>query len=254
MADFSLKLKADALQKSLENLPIKVEQEINQAVKNLANAAYTSMVAQIQAKRMSNNSRSAYLKGLKFKELGDDSYLIYLDGEEANKIESGSGPQDLREVLLASTSTVSAGSRIGQSWVQTNKAGKKYAHVPFEHKTTGVSFSSGNLADDIKKAGAINAKGLVQSMAKTFTDIDGNPVKGRVASTDIPGSPDLKGLTKYQHVSPKGKVTSLYLTFRTISESVSGGWMLPARDGMNLFVKTEKYIEEQLELIVKTLL
>jgi uncharacterized alkaline shock family protein YloU len=49
MSDISFKIRAEALGKTIEELAPKVEQEINEAVKNLAHAAYTAITAKVQS-------------------------------------------------------------------------------------------------------------------------------------------------------------------------------------------------------------
>lgn len=254
MADFNVKLMAEALGKSIENLAPHIEYELNQAVGNLAHAAHSAMVAQIQAMAMNPKNRQDYLRNLKIDQIGDASYVIYLDGEWANKLEKGFGPYSIKEKLLASGKIVNVGSRSGQPWVRKSKEGKKYAAVPFEHKPfSGEKFQSGNLADDIKKLTAMNRAGQQQSITKTFKDLGGKPIHGKVAKVDVPGNPNLAGLTKYQHVHESGKVSSVYMTFRMVHQD-QPGWTHPGFKGYQLFAEAEKTIERELENIIKTLL
>lgn len=255
MADISLKFKADALGKSLEKLAPRVEAELNQAVKNLANAAYTSMVAQIQNMKMNESNRSEYLKGLDFKDLGNDSYLISLDSEWANKLESGFAGYSIRDAMLASQKIVQVGSRSGQPFVRKAKDGHKFAAVPMNHQPFagkgGPDFQS-----QFSSLSAKNAKGMDQAITKVFKDIDGNAISGKVASVgSVPQGtdPNLAGLTKYQSVSAKGKVSSVYLTFRMVSEN-GKDWVHPGHKGYGLFKKAQDYIEEQMDVILKTVL
>lgn len=253
MSDISLKIRAEALGKSLENLAPQVEAEINQAVQNLANAAYTAMVAQIQARSMSEKNRKDYLKGLKFQALGNDEYLIYLDGEWANKLEKGFGSYSIRDVLLKSTKIVGVGKRAGEPWVRTAKDGHKYAAVPFEHKPHVNP--SGDLASDIKKMMAKGVNGQVQSISKVFKNAEGKPISGKVATVakgDAP-HPNLEGLTKYQHVHSSGRVSSVYMTYRMVSEA-GKDWIHPGHDGYQMFKEAQDYVEKEMDNIINTLL
>ena len=89
MAQLTLEMKAEELGKSLENLAPALESELRSAVANLANAAYASMVSQIQAMSMDPKNRQDYLRGLKLDTLSEDSFILSLDGEWANKLEQG---------------------------------------------------------------------------------------------------------------------------------------------------------------------
>jgi hypothetical protein len=253
MADISLKIRAEALGKTMENLAPQVEEEINSAVKNLAHAAYTAMTAKIQSMSMNVKNRKDYLSALKFKDVGDDSYIIYLDGEWANKLENGFGSYSIREMLLKSQKIVGVGSRAGEPWVRKAKDGHKYAAVPFEHKPHAGS--SGDLAADIKALMGKGRDGQQQSISKIFKNAEGTPMSGKVA-TAIPAdntNPNLVGLTKYQSVSPSGKVSSIYMTYRMVSEN-GKDWIHPGHSGYQLFKEAEDFVEKEMDNIIKTLL
>lgn len=251
MADISFKIRAEALGKSIENLAPQVEEEINQAVKNLAHAAYTAMTAKIQSMSMNEKNRKDYLKNLKFKDLGDDSYLIFLEGEWANKLEQGFGSYSIREVLLKSKKIVQVGKRAGEPWVRTAKDGHKYAAVPFEHKPH--SNPSGDLGRDIKNLTAKGINGVTQNLDKIFKNADGKALSGKVATVQGAENPRLEGLTKYQYVHPSGKVSSVYMTYRMVSEN-GKDWIHPSHPGYQLFKEAEKFVEEQMDQIINTLL
>jgi hypothetical protein len=254
MSDISLKIRAEALGKTLENLAPLVEEEINAAVRNLAHAAYSAMANRIQQMQIGDESRKNYLKALKFQDLGQDSYLIYLDGEWANKLEKGFGSYSIREQLLKSQKTVGVGSRAGEPWVQKSKDGHKFAHVPFEHRATPAP--TGDLAQDIRKMMARGRNGTVQELGKVFKDASGNPMEGKVATVQKgdAGAPNLEGMTKYQYVHPKsGRVSSVYMTYRTVSEH-GKDWVHPGHKGYQLFQEAEKFVEQEMDNIIKTLI
>lgn len=249
MSDINVKIKAEELGLEIDNLAPWIEAELQDAVKNLAHAAHTSMISEIQSRRMSPGNRQDYLKGLKFVDIGDDSYLIYLEGDWANKLEEGFEPYDMKDTLLKSTKITTS----GEPWVKTNKKGKKYASVPFSFKPHSKDVGSGDLASDIKSLVAKNSKGKMQAITKTFKDIDGNAIQGRVASIKNAENENLSGLTKYQHVSDSGKVSSMYMTFRVISED-SKGWQHPGFAGHKIFEDVEKYVDQEMENILTNLL
>lgn len=254
MSDISIKVQADALGKDIENLAPHIEAELKQAVANLANAAYASMVSQVQGMSMDPKNRQDYLRGLKFNEMGEDNYLIYLEGDWANKLEEGFPSYSMKDTLLSSKKRVAHGSRSGQPWVRESKDGNRYAAVPFEKKPfSGEKFNSGDLAEDIKKLKALNDQGEVQGFTQVFKDLEGKPIPGKVATVVEHENPMLKGLTKFQQVSPSGKVSSVYMLFRTISDA-SNGWQHPGFKGYHLFQAAEEYVQKELDNILKTLL
>lgn len=252
--NLSLEFKAEELGKSLENLGPVLEMELRDAVANLANAAYTAMVAQVQQMSMDPKNRQDYLRGLNLEPIGNDSFLLSLDGEWANKLEQGFPAYDMKPGLLGSNKKVSVGSRAGQDWVRKSAKGTKYAAVPFEHKPfSAQNFSSGDLAKDIKKLQAANQSGKMQKLTKVFKDPSGNPLSGKVASVGATSNPNLAGITKYQFVHESGRVSSVYLTYRMVSSN-SAGWQHPGFAGYGLFKKVEEYVDSELENIVNTLL
>jgi len=255
VSDIDIQLIADELQKDLENALPHIQEEIENAVENLANATYASIISQIQGMSLNPEDRQDYLRALKYDKLGNATWIIYLDSVEAKKLEEGRDPYSIKDDLLASEKKVQVGSRAGQPWVRTSKKGKKYAAVPFQQRPMSGESFYGNLADDIKKLSVMNRKTKkTQPITKLFNDLDGAPIHGKVATAKkVPGHPNLDGLTKYQHVHESGAVSSLYMTFRIVHED-STGWQHPGTKGFQLFEKAEKVVEAELKNILETLL
>lgn len=250
MSDISFKVKAEALGKQLENISNLVEEEINEAVKNLAHAAYANITAKLQQMNVNSNNRKDYLKGLDFEDIGDDSYLITLDGDWANKLEKGFGAYSIRDVLLKSSKIVGVGKRSGEPWVRKAKDGHKYAAVPFEHKRSNPT---GDLAKDIKNLMGTGISGAVQPISKIFKNPDDKPIHGKVATVKDAENPRLKGLVKYQYVHESGRVSSLYMTYRMVSEN-GKDWTHPGFHGYHLFKEAQDFVEKEMDNIIKTLL
>lgn len=249
--DISFKIKAEELGKDLDYLTKELEAEINLAVENLANAAFAHIVSKAQ-QELSYSKRKDYIKGLKLDKLGNNSYLISLEGDWSNKIEDGFSSYDMKPGMLNSEKIVEIGSRAGQKWVQESEEGTKYAHVPFEHHPHGEATSS-DLQQELKKMTAYNKQGLKQKVTKIFKDDFGKPMSGKVASQVASEHPFLQNLTKFQHINEKGTVSNLYMTWRTVSEK-SSGWINPGYEGLDAFASAEKWVEEQMDLIIQTLL
>lgn len=255
MSDIEVKLIADELGKDLENATPAIQNEIHQAVENLANATHAAIIAKIQSMSVRPENRQDYLRALKFEKLGDSTWVIFLDGIDAKKLEEGQDGYSIKDQLLKSKKRVQVGSRAGEPWVRTSKAGKKYAAVPFQHKPFSGEKFSGDLAADIKKLQAMNKRTQkMQPITKLFKDLDGKPVHGKVATVaEVPGQPNLAGLTKYQHVHESGAVSSVYMTYRMVHED-STGWQHPGTKGYQLFKEAEDYVESELKNILETLL
>ena len=254
LKEFSLQIKALELDKDLSSISDELKKEIEGAVENLAGVAYANIIAKAQAEL--HTSRDDYVKNLSFDKIGDNEYLITLHGDWPNKIEEGYDAYSMKEGLLKSTKDVTVGPRSGQKWVQKSKGGIKFAHVPLEKHPFSKAPKASDLGAAIRKLTAYNRQGTKQKITQTFKDSQGNPISGKVAiaRSDIK---NLDRLTKFQHIhtSKTGtqSVQSLYLTWRTVSEN-SKGWQHPGWKGLKAFLETEKYIEDQLEQILNTLI
>ena len=257
MSDISVRVRAEALGKSIENLAAEVEAELNQAIADVANGAYAFIVSKAQQEL--NTTRMDYLKGLDFQNLGNNTYLIVLDGKFPNSLESGYTSFDVKTGMLESKKIVQVGPRAGQPWVQTNKEGKKFAHVPFEHRPFSKAPQVSDLAQAIRKIKVQNQEGLEQKLTKIFRDSTGRPIEGKVATVEsVDGFPQLAGLTKYQKIyrnEEKGTETvqSLYMTFRTVSED-GKSWMHPGHPGIHAFEEAELWVQQEIDNIIKTLI
>ena len=129
MADFSIKIKAEQLGKTLDGIGEQLELE--GAVSDLAHGAYAKIAADAQSQIGSPDSRQEYLKGLEVVELGAGSYLVTLKGEAANKLEDGYDGYSIKDALLRSKKIVQLGDRSGQPWVQTNPETKFVTYLYF---------------------------------------------------------------------------------------------------------------------------
>lgn len=255
-SEINIRFKAQALGKSLENLAYEVQEELNQAIKDTANAAYASIVGSAQLGL--HSTQKDYLKGLDFQQIGENSYLIVLEGDWANAIEKGFSGFDLKEWMLKSEKVVGIGSRTGEKWVQTGDEGEKYAHVPFQKQPFARAAASSDMNQAIRKLQAFNKQGRAQKFTSLFKDDKGRPLEGRVASVkNVEGFPELNGITKYQRKSKSesGKETlqSHYMVFRTISEN-GQGWMHPGYSGAHFFDEAEQWVDQQVDQILNTLL
>ena len=257
MADFSIRIKAEQLGKSLENLAYEVEEELGSAIDNMANMAFASIQANAQTEL--NSTRQDYLKGLDMQKIGDHSYLIVLDGDWPNAIERGFSGFDMREWMLKSEKIVGIGVRSGQKWVQEGAEGQKFAHVPFQKQPFSKAAASADMNQAIRKLTATNAQGVSQKFTSMFRDASGAPIEGRVASVrKVEGFPNLGGITKYQRKykdEKTGKETmqSHYLVFRTISEN-GEGFQHPGYGGAHFFDDAEKWIDAEIENILNAII
>lgn len=264
--EFILTFDTKDLQKQIELKGEALVEQIQTAVKEVAIAAYAHITA--KAQKELNKTRMDYLKGLKLDSLGDDTYLIYLDGKYPNSIEDGWAGFPMKEHLLGSKKIVSVGSRAGQPWVQKTKDGKRYAHVPMEQKPYAKTQGASDMAGILKGLKVQNAAGRMQKMTSVFKDPFGAPMQGKVATYRTSAADKAKGMsikglegvTKYQRTyeNPQtGKKTtqSIYLMFRTVSDrSPASAWYNKGFAGLHAFKSAEALVEKELDNILKTLM
>ena len=254
--EVDIQLRAKELGLEIDNLATSIESEFYQAIEDTANAAYASIIA--DAQKQLNSQRQDYLKALKFDRIGENSYVISLDGDWANKLESGYPSYDMKQGMLNSSKTVGVGSRAGEPWVQKNKKGKKFAHVPFEHQPhSKAPKGASDLGQAIKMLEAKNKSGRKQKLTTIFKDPSGKPLQGKVASVRDTGIPQLDGITKFQktYTNDAGKETtqSIYMTWRTVGED-SDGWIHPGFSGIKAFDEAEMWAAKEIDNILKSFL
>jgi hypothetical protein len=258
MSEINIKLKAQALGKALEDLSYEITDTLNEAIHDAVQAGYASIIG--SANLGLSSTRKDYLSGLKLHELGENEYLIMLDGKFANSLESGFTGFDVKSGMLKSKKVVNVGVRAGQPWVQQSKAdGHKFAHVPFQHRPFSRESQSADLGAAIRKLKAVNKQGVEQKFTKLFTDENGKALEGKVAVVKkVKGFPQLDRITKFQKTyknekTGKETVQSLYMTFRTVSEQGSE-WQHPGFKGLKAFDDAEQMIDSQIDEILNRLL
>lgn len=253
---FSVKDSLKKIKKDMEKFDSSLKAQINQAVKDVALAAYASIAA--QAQKELHRTRQDYLKALNFQTIGDNAFLISLDGDWATKIEDGYSSYNMVPGMLASNKNVSVGKNAGQPWVRQAKDGHKYAIVPMEHKPFAKGDMATDLAAGIKNAIGKGLNGSLQPMTQIFKNLEGGTLEGKVAVADPDSQidPNLRGLVKYQKAykdkNGKETVQSIYVTYRAISEN-GKPWQHPGWRGAHFFQKAEQDVVEQLDKIIRTL-
>lgn len=252
--EISLNIAAEELGVSLRGLSNTLERELLDAVKDIALGAKATIISELQNRKTPPVKRAAYLKALKLYKI-PNGYILLLESSWANSLEEGTPGFSMRDLLLKSAKTIFQGKNAGLPFVKTSKEGKKYAHVPMQKKPFSKDPMVGDLNADIQKLSVYNAQGRKQKLTKTFKDLEGNRIIGRVASVDGfdlenkgINNENLVGLTKYQD-----EKSSFYAVFRTVSEN-GGPWQKGGSPGYSLFKAAEKYATSEMKNIVKKLL
>lgn len=246
---FKLNIDTSEFIVELDNFSKDLQSALTDSVSLVAEATYNELANRVKSANISNSLKDVYLNSLNVHKVEKNSYIIEIQGNEAERVEAGSPAYNMRDVLLNSKKLVSSGSRAGRPWVRTSKKGNKYAAVPFAHKISAKGVT--DLASAIKKLEATSRQGIKQRISKIYRDVNsGEPLQGKVASVTNTNIQNLMGLTKYQYKVGK-QIKSFYFTFRTISDGVSSGWMHRGTGGVHAFRDIESFIESQFEEIIK---
>ena len=245
--------------KSVASLTKELQNEINDAIKDVAYAAYAHIQSLAQSKLSS--TRQDYLKALQFNELGDNTYLIALDSDWANALEDGFAAFNQTPGMMASQKIVEIGRRAGQPWVQHSKATKKnpshkYAYVPFERHPSTKEPKYADMASQIRAMDAMNKHTQqIQKITEVFKDASGKAIEGLVGIGKSE-NPFLNDLVKYQSVKVgkggKESVTSTYINYRCVSE-IGKPWIHKGFEGIKAFKDAEAFVDAQIKKIIQTL-
>jgi hypothetical protein len=242
----------------LDSLSVAMIQSISTAVGGLARAAQDHWISLAQTKLKS--SRADYINGLRQAEsyrqrvtASTQSFEITLVGRMPNNFEFGMPSFDMKSVRPG---------WLGGAKARRAKDGSFYTVIPFRHSTS----SETNL-DYTGKARAISSPSSLKSqlrsavkeygldrMVKTAT---GQVVKGAVSKipNKAPVHPYLQGVTRIQNTKRGGGGQSQLMSFRVMSEnSDPSSWIHPGIRPANLLPEVEKWVDNQLDRILETIL
>lgn len=196
------------------------------------------------------SARSEYINGLQddesFQQTGESSYEISLVGKMPNMFESGFSSYDMKPGML------------GGKNAKTTKTGKRYATVPFRHyknaKAAERISKVPNYKQDLKRVLKHSGlgqtkKGLVGKVGVANTGSLGIAKLKAHHKTDI-----YQGITQYQKNYGK-KTESTLTSFRRVSEkSDPASWLHPGYSGAHLMPEVGAFVEEQIGILIDTVL
>ncbi len=235
---------------------------LNQAVRAVtAQTAYNWTEAVYKAKLWSGE-KDAYVKSISWKMTGDFSGEVQATYEHAEEIENGRPARDLKKMLNTSLK------------VRVTSKGTRFLYIPFRHNTPGNNAHANAMPQDIysmaknleasmvvgqnlrvsgqvnpalrdrweKVASSKNSRGSMASSSKFLVPQSAYKWGGRLPAGLSPKlQPHHKtdphaGMVRFNSSTPGGANSSVYLTFRTMSEK-SKGWIVPAQQGQKIAEK-----------------
>lgn len=236
MFKVDLVIKAEQLQIDLKQMEQNTRELLEAAVADVAKNTYAEAIRLAQAKL--KTSKADYIKSLDLETVGENSYLLSLNGKMANMIETGFGSYDMKPGLLNGPNS------------KVTKKGVRYNTVPFSYNPFGkspLSEKGEQLRSQVMQL--IKQEGIKKTIVDPNT---GRPVQGRAATVKNTDVKNLVGLVKYQFTNPGSKRTSSqYMTFRRVtSNSPATSWIHPGYKGAHIFPVLRDYAERAIEQIL----
>ena len=241
-----IKIDTSGIEKKITGLANGIETAIESAVEDIAYGAYSQILAEANH-GLSPEDAEAYIAGVEIEQFGPSSFAILLTSDAAKKIEEGSGPFNLKEVLLSSSARVSQGSRAGQPWVQTSAKGQRYAHVPMS-RGGGAQATSSDLVSEIRNQVKKNRRSQGNAIKKAAQSNNplGNP------NSFKSGNPLISDVQKYTTSTPGGGENDVFVAFKTVSDG-SQGWQHPGTPGKYFIEAVEKWVEDEISSLISDL-
>lgn len=241
----------------------KVMPLLNQAVKAIAQQTASDWQEAVYKAKLWSGEKDAYAQSIKWEMTGDFSAMVSTDYKNADEIETGRPPRDLKKMLDTSLK------------VRRTEGGKRFLVIPMRHNTPGNSAHakampgavyalakamtpsrvvatgqrpSGEVTHLSPKTGmhpsANQTPYLSNPKTKQALTVSRNQYAwgGRLTSAmlkqaglDAPERRRYAGMVKMDTSTPGGKSkSSAYMTFRIMSESQTGKWIIPAQPGLYL--------------------
>jgi hypothetical protein len=242
MPNVHFSLNTDEIAETFHLFRQEVEQELNEAARNLANQTYTFLLEMVQNEL--HSTRNTYLQALTpFKEIAPGVFVCTLE-QSAIFIEDGLPENfDMKPGLLKN-------GKVG-------KNGIRYRIIPFEHNGPAQdrTVNMSNMREQLQK-GYKEKFGKGASLFGKTTDGAGNLKHGRTIKDldlggPIPGrgnTPIGQNVNAFQRVTGQNKKgqrtgTLSVKTFRTVTSGPKsqGKWIHPGLQAKNFFERAKEH-------------
>lgn len=249
---------------------------VNQAVKAIASQTAHNWMAEVYRAKLWSGEKNKYAASINWKMTGDFSAVVESDYKNADEIETGRPPYDLKQMLSTSPK------------VRRTKDGRRFMIIPLRANSPGNDALAQSMPPAVYAAAsqlkastivgqAKRASGEMTSihskwgtrplnkqtpflsstaMRSTFM-VNKNVYKwgGKLDTSNMPGlnAADKKryqGMVRMDNQTPGGKTYSSYLNFRVMMEN-SPGWIIPARPGLYLAKKTADAMQPLAEKVLQ---
>lgn len=235
--EINIKLEAEKLKKDLDLLSKQTQRNLKTAIKQLSLNVYNE--ADRLASEKLITSREDYRNALKYQQLSDDTYIIYLDPQSAsaNAIEKGWEPFNMIKGLVNGPKS------------RVSKEGKRYNIIPFRQRPYSKEPTKQVVADMREAIQSIIKDKNIGKTVKEFND-------KTITFFEGIEDPRLQGLTKITSpIEGKKAKHTQYFIWRVVSEnSKIPSWNHPGYKGANIFNDLERYVQLNIDRILRTIL
>lgn len=209
-----------------------------QAVNAVGHQTAANWQQAVYGAKLWSGEKDSYAQSIKWSMTGDFSGEVVATYKYAEEIENGRPPRDLKKMLNTSLR------------VRVSKKGARYLYIPFRHNTPGNDATGPSMPADVYalaqtlEASMITGQTTRQSglnamdiQTQQFLTVPQNTYSwgGRLAAQGA-GMKNYNNMYRFDTSTPGGAKSSVYLTFRTMSEK-SKGWITKAQPGLHLAEK-----------------
>lgn len=248
MADYRISLdlsQLDGLASLVTNLAM---QGVQQAVEKTAMEGQSAWQASVmKAAGVWLQHKERYAASIQYRMTKPTAAVIWTDLPVADQVENGFPARDMKQMLQTSQRTRTS-----------KKTGKKYLIIPFRHNTPGNDAHAQSMPTDVyayaKSLSPSQVTGKTTRLSATGATVPQSTYQwgGRLPeglrpklkahhTTDI-----YSGMVK-MNTSSGGQKSSGYMTFRVMSESQTGKWLVPARPGLHIARTVATALEQRLD-------
>ena len=259
MAEFRIAVDLSSVMNAVPIITRQVFPLVNQAVRAIAQQTQANWMESVYRAKLWSGERDAYAKSITWEMTGDFAAVVKTDYKNAEEIDQGRPPYDLKQMLNTSPK------------VRRTKDGRRFLIVPFRQNTTGQDALTQGMPQSVNDAGsALTASKIVAQSKRASGEVTSihpkwgtRPLKKQTpflsntatrgpmlvnkniykwgGKLDTSGMKDLtadqkkryNGMVRMTGDTPGGGRYSQFMTFRVMIEG-SAGWIIPARPGLNL--------------------
>lgn len=241
MAQFAIKVDlSDVMAQARGIIDAAILPRLNQAVGAVAQQGMIDWKEAIARAKLWSGEKVPYGESVTWKMTGPFAAEISSDYKYAEEIDNGRPPRDLKKMLDTSLK------------VRVTKSGKRFLIIPFRHQVPGADAIGQSMPDAVYELARQMAPSTVVGMGRRVSGTGAMDIKTRKAITvpqrkyvwgdslQAPITMPQRGVAPNRYTgmrrfetSSGAQKSSLYLTFRVMSES-SRGWIVPAKPGLHL--------------------